>query len=146
MRWLRTDRRVTERGVAVAVEAALVIPALVLFVGLVIVLARGMLVDQAVGAAASQAARAASLERSASDATSAAHAIAAASLADAGARCQSSSVDVDAAGLTAPLGTPARVEVVVTCTIDHEVGLPGFPATRTISASATSPVDTYRGR
>lgn len=131
---------------AVAVEAALVIPALVLFVGLVIVLAQGMLIDQAVGAAASQAARAASLERTPADARSAAQSVAAASLADTRANCLTSSVDVDAAGLAAPLGTPGRVEVVVTCTINHEVGLPGFPATRTITASATSPVDTYRGR
>lgn len=53
---------------------------------------------------------------------------------------------MNAAGLRAPLGTPATVSVTVSCTVDFGVGLPGFPATRTLSATKSSPVDTYRSR
>ena len=48
--------------------------------------------------------------------------------------------------VSAPLGAVASVSVTVTCTVDFGVGLPGFPTTRTLSATKTSPVDTYRSR
>ena len=54
----------SERGSSVAVEAALVLPVAMLLVGLVIVMAGHALAQQAVTAAATRAARAASLERS----------------------------------------------------------------------------------
>ena len=53
---------------------------------------------------------------------------------------------MNAAGLRAPLGTPATVSVTVSCTVDFGVGLPGFPQTRTLTATKSSPVDTYRSR
>ena len=56
--------RASERGSSVAVEAALVLPVAMLFVGLVIVMAGYAIAQQAVTAAATRAARAASLERS----------------------------------------------------------------------------------
>lgn len=140
-----TPRR-RERGHAVAIEAAIILPVLVLFVGLVIVLARDALVQQAVGAAASQAARAASLERSALTAGSSAESVATAALVDMGVSCQERRVTVDAAGLRSPLGTPASVSATVTCVVAYDVTLPGFPQQRRISETRTSPVDTYRGR
>ena len=135
-----------ERGLATAVEAVLIIPALALFVGLVFVLARDALAEQGVGAAASQAARAASLERTVSEARRSAELTATVALREGGPGCREQSVSVDAAGLLAPIGSPARVSVTVSCTVEHELTLPGFPRSRTITETRQSPVDTYRGR
>ncbi|MGV8847397.1 pilus assembly protein [Tessaracoccus sp.] len=135
-----------ERGHALAIEAAIIFPALVLFVALVIVLAREEVTQQAVGAAASQAARAASLERSAQVARTAAESAAGSALADAGAPCSQQLISVDASGLRAPLGTPSFVSVTVTCVLEHDLGFPGFPQHRRMSETRTSPVDTHRGR
>lgn len=139
-------RRRLQRGSAVAIEATLIIPALVLFVALVIVLARDALTEQAIGGAASQAARAASLERSFSSAQEAAHAAAASSILDAGILCAQSEVKADVSGLGASPGQPAVVSVTVSCVIRHDVTLPGFPQSRRVTQTRTSPIDTYRGR
>lgn len=135
-----------QRGHAVAIEATIIIPVLVLFVALVIVLARDSLTEQAVGAAASQAARAASLERSRAAAHDAAASAAASSLSDAGISCTGQHILVDTAALVAPLGTPASISVTLTCVIEYDLTLPGFPQQRRLSGTRTSPVDTYRGR
>ncbi|MCC2592872.1 pilus assembly protein [Tessaracoccus sp. OS52] len=140
------SRRLNERGGAVAVEAAVLVPALVLFVGLVVLMARVALADQAVSAAAVQAARAASLERNVTDARSAARSTAVGALEDADLQCGDESVQVDAAGVQAPLGQPSTVAVTITCTVPGELSFPGFPSSRTIVATRQSPVDTYRGR
>lgn len=135
-----------ERGAMVAVETALILPILLGMVGLLIVLASSAQASMAVASAASQAARAASLERDTSTAVGAARDVATSTLAESGIECRSSSVSVNAGGLKAPLGAVASVSVTVTCTVDFGVGLPGFPTTRTLSATKTSPVDTYRSR
>ena len=135
-----------ERGHAVALESAIILPATILLVALVILLARDALAQQAVGAAASQAARAASLERSPQAARTSAQSVAAAALSDADVNCLEQSVLVDATGLSAPLGTPSKVSVSVTCMISHDITLPGFPRHTRASETRTSPVDTYRGR
>ncbi len=134
------------RGMMVAVETAIILPVLLLLVGLLIVLARGQLAQLTVASAAAQAARAASIERTTSSAVEAARGVAASSLAESGVECRSRHVTVDARGLLAPLGTPATVSVTVTCVAEMGVGLPGFPDTRTLTATRTSPVDTYRTR
>ena len=130
----------------VAVETALILPILLGMVGLLIVLASSAQASMTVGSAASQAARAASLERTTPAATAAARGVAASTLAESGINCRSSTVSVNAGGLNAPLGVAASVSVTVTCTVDFGVGLPGFPQTRTLTATKTSPVDTYRSR
>ncbi len=129
-----------------AIEATIIIPALVVFVALVIVLARDALAQQAVGASASHAARAASLERSPGAARAAAESAAGEALRDAGISCSSRGITVDTSGLSAALGDPSSVAVTVTCVIEHDVVLPGFPRERRISEMRISPVDTYRGR
>ena len=130
----------------VAVETAIILPVLLGMVGLLVVLATGALAQMAVDSAASQAARAASLERDTGTATASARQVAASTLTESGTTCRNSNVAVNAAGLRAPLGTPAVVSVTVTCTVDLQVGLPGFPSTRTLTATKSSPVDTYRSR
>jgi len=136
----------SDRGYAIAIEATIIIPALVLFVALVIVLARDTLAQQAVGASASQAARAASLERSPDSARAAAASVAGSALVDAGVSCRTQQVTVDTSALSAPPGDPSSISVTVTCVVVHDVGLPGFPQQRRVSETRTSPVDTYRGR
>ncbi|MEO7587928.1 MAG: pilus assembly protein [Arachnia sp.] len=138
--------RRTERGYAVALEAAIILPAIVLFVALVVVLARDVLTQQAVGAAAAQAARAASIERTPQAARSAAESATSAALSDSNVECRERDVSVDAAGLRAPLGTPSRVTVSVTCVVAYDVSFPGFPVSRRMTETRASPVDTYRGR
>ena len=135
-----------QRGFAVAIEATLIIPVLVLFVALVVVLARDSLAQQSIGAAASQAARAASLERSGAAARQSAEATASAALADAGINCASHNISMDLSGLTAPIGTPSAVSVTLTCVLEYGVTFPGFPQQRTWVETRTSPIDTYRGR
>lgn len=130
----------------VAVETAIILPILLGMVGLLVVLATGALAQMTVNSAASQAARAASLERDTGTATASARQVAASTLTESGTTCRTSNVAVNAGGLRAPLGTPATVSVTVTCTVDLQVGLPGFPSTRTLTATKSSPVDTYRSR
>ncbi|TRY17252.1 pilus assembly protein [Tessaracoccus rhinocerotis] len=139
-------RRRDQRGMAVSIEAAVVIPALILFVGLVVILARDALAQQAVGAAAAQAARSASIERTVGEARAAAAATAEAALRDGNIECSQRAVTLDARALAAPLGAAARVSVTVTCTVAHDFGFPGFPSEHTIVQTRESPVDTYRGR
>jgi Flp pilus assembly protein TadG len=129
------------RGSA-TVELTVLVPVLVmllLFVGVVVhraVEARIRLDD-----VAHQAARAASLERSAPTAGAAARRTAEAALAAAGVSCASSDVRTDAAGLR-PGGA---VRVTVTCVVDlGDALLLGVAGRRSLSASALEPVDVYR--
>lgn len=129
-----------------ATEAAIIIPGLVMLVGMIILLGRDALAHQAVGSAAQQGARAVSVERSAAVGRAAAEDVVASSLTESGVECHTHSVDVDASGLEAPLGSRASVEVSVTCELSSSMRLPGFPDTRTITVTRSSPVDTYRSR
>lgn len=130
----------------VAVETAIILPVLLLIVGLLVVLAGMQLTQQAVTSAASQAARAASIERDPGTAAASARRVAAASLAESGVECLSSDVGVATAGLSAPVGVPSSVSVTVRCEAEFGVALPGFPASRMLTATQSSPVDTYRSR
>lgn len=138
--------RPDQRGAMAAVEAALILPVLLLMVGLTVVLAQDQLAQQAVSSAAAQGARAASVERTPATATTAAHQVVTSTLSEAGIQCSSTSVAVNAAGLTAAIGARAQVSVTVSCQIDFQVGFPGFPASRTLTQTGTSPVDTHRSR
>ena len=86
----------------VAVETAIILPILLGMVGLLVVLATGALAQMTVNSAASQAARAASLERDTGTATASARQVAASTLTESGTTCRTSNVAVNAAGLRAP--------------------------------------------
>ncbi len=129
-----------------AVETAIILPILLGFVGLLVVLAGGALAQMTVTSAAAQAARAASLERDPVSAISAARGVAASTLAQSSTDCSSVDVSVNAAGLRAAIGVRAVVDVTVTCLVEFNMGLPGFPDSQRLSATRSSPVDTYRGR
>jgi Flp pilus assembly protein TadG len=146
-RLLRRRRRLqTERGSAV-IEAVIGVPALMLFVGLIVFAGRVAIANQAVGSAATEAARSASISRTQHQATDTARATAAQALSNQKVNCVRVTVDVDTSGFSAPVGTPASIRATVTCVVNlSDLSVPGVPGTRTVSASMTSPLDTYRER
>lgn len=141
------NRRRAERGLSTAVEAALLIPGVLLLVALIVVGGRLALARQAVGAATAQGAREASISRTANEAMTHARTAVLTGLAERNIRCTEQAAEVDASGLARPLGTTAFVEVRVRCTVSlADVTIPGLPGTITLTATHRSPVDTYRGR
>jgi Flp pilus assembly protein TadG len=135
-----------DRG-SVAIEAVVVTPAFILLVAMIIAGGRVQLARQGVEAAAYEAARAASIERTQADAGSAGRTAAQTSLSNQGLRCTSTDVNVDTAAFNAPLGTTGQVTATVTCRVDlSDLSLPGVPGSRTITETASSPVDAYRER
>jgi len=128
---------------SVAAEVAIAIPVLVavlLFVGVLV--ARGVDARLRLDDAAHQAARAASLTRTPAAATSAAQQAATASLAHAGVDCADPTVTVD----TSDFQPGGMVTVTVSCRL-HLSPAAALLATgdqRTLTATASSPIDTYR--
>ena len=143
---MSSRRRTDERGSAV-LEAAIGLPAFLLFIGLILFAGRVAIATQAVDSAAAQAARTASLARTQSSAETTAHSAATRSLAEQHVNCTRTKVSVDTDGFTAPVGEPATVTANVTCVVNlADLGVPGIPGTRTVTATASSPIDTYRER
>lgn len=142
---MRPLRR-NERGSA-AIEAAIGVPAFLLFVALIIGAGRVAIARQAVEAAAAEAARSASIERTQSAAARTAADAAAATLSNQQLQCLSTVVAVDTSGFAVPVGTPASVSATVTCVVNlGDISVPGLPGSLTITETVTSPLDTYRGR
>ncbi|MFE4088960.1 TadE/TadG family type IV pilus assembly protein [Streptomyces sp. YIM B13502] len=132
---------------SVAIEAAIVIPPLIMFVCLAIAGGRIVTSGSKIDAAAEDAAREASIHRTAASAQSAAQAAAAESLDDQGIACASSSVTIDTSGLSVPVGQVGTVAVTVTCTVNlSDLLLPGVPGAKSLTSTATSVVDQYRER
>ena len=142
---MRTSRRNRDRGSA-AIEAVIGIPAFGLFLALIILGGRVTIAQQAVESAAA-AARAASISRTQGQAQTAASAEATTSLRNQSVNCVTTQVRVDTSGFAAPAGTPASVGATVTCVVNlSDLALPGLPGSRSITATASSPLDTYRER
>ncbi len=135
-----------ERGAAV-IEAAIGVPAFMLFVGLIVFAGRVAVANQAVGSAATDAARSASISRTQAQAADTARAAATQALSNQKVNCLRMTISVDTSGFGAPVGTPASVRATVTCVVNlSDMAVPGVPGTRTVSASMSSPLDTYRER
>lgn len=135
-----------ERGSA-AVEAAVGVPAFVLFVGLIIFGGRTAITHQSVESAAADAARAASIERSATVAENKATSAAITSLSNQGIDCLDVDVSVDTSQFRRAVGEIAAVSVTVRCRLDlSDLSVPGVPGNRLIKATASSPIDTWRER
>jgi Flp pilus assembly protein TadG len=144
--WFATGRVRDERG-SVAIEAVIATPAFILLVAMIIAGGRVQLAHQGVEAAAYEAARAASIERTQAAAGAAGRTAAQTSLSNQGLRCTSTDVNVDTAAFNAPLGTTGQVTATVTCRVDlSDLSLPGVPGSCTITETASSPVDAYRER
>ena len=130
-----------ERGSAAA-ELVLVTP--LLFLLLLVAVAAGRLVQARldVDSAAQQAARAASLARTPQAAGAQAQQVAQAALAGQSVTCDPAVITPDTGDFT-PGG---EVTVQVSCTVHLSgLGLLRIPGSETITASASSPIDVYRG-
>ncbi len=139
-----TRRRAAEHGSA-TLELAVLAPGLLLLIALLTFAGRHAMADGAVEQAAADAARAASLQRGPSAGHTAADDVARRTLADQGLSCLNTSIDVDTSGLGSAPGEAARVSVTITCPLkvaDLPLALPSV----TVTATAVSPVDTYRER
>lgn len=135
-----------ERGSA-AIEAAVGVPAFVLFVGLIIVGGRVAITHQAVESAAAEAARSASIARSQGEAEDEAMNAAEASLANQSLQCLSVDVTVDVSAFNNAAGEAGQVAVTVSCRLDlADLSVPGAPGAQDIRATMTSPLDTWRER
>ena len=143
-RWTRRLR--SDEG-SVAIEAAIVLPSLIMFLCLAIAGGRLVTSGAKIDSAAEDAAREASIHRTAAAAQSAAQTAAAESLNDQGITCTSTSVSINTGGLSVPVGQVGTVTVTVTCTVNlSDLLLPGVPGARTLTSTATSVVDQYRQR
>lgn len=134
-----------ERGSA-AIEIVLLVPALMLLVLFAVAGGRVAIAHGSVEQAAAGAARAASIARTAGSAQATAREAARATLANQGLNCTSLTVILDTSGFAMPVGRPASVLATVSCTVRlTDLALPGL-SDRVVTASATSPLDIYRGR
>ncbi|ASY37096.1 MULTISPECIES: TadE/TadG family type IV pilus assembly protein [unclassified Streptomyces] len=144
-RWPR--RRLDgERG-SLALETAVLAPALIAVLGLLVAFGRVVEAGNDVDSAARAAARAASLERDADTAQVAAAEAARSSLSGDGVTCRSESVSVDTSGYSIDVGQEASVTATIVCAARlSDIALPGLPGSKQYTATWTSPLDTYRGR
>ena len=143
---MRSRRRPDpERGSAV-IEAVIGVPAFMLFVALIIFAGRVAIAHQGVQSAAADAARSASIARTQGAAQIAGDTAAATGLANQHVNCAVSTVSVDTTGFASPVGTPATINATVTCHVNLSDLLPGVPGTKAITATMSSPIDTYRER
>lgn len=134
--------RVRDQRGSVAVEVAILAPALVALMLLVVFAGRVSYADGEVRRAAAEAARAASLRQSPEAAVVAAQDTAASNLADSGFVCGELTTDVD----TTQLVAGGRVSVTVRCVADmSDVTLLGVPGTRTFESRSVEVIDRYRG-
>ena len=141
-----TGTRGDDRGSA-TLELAVLAPALLVLLGLVIAAGRIEVAAGAVEQAASAAARDASIARTGPAARAAATDTARESLRSQGIVCGVLDVAVDASGFSVAAGAPANVVVSVDCTVPlSDLAVPGMPGTRTLRARMVSPLDRYRSR
>lgn len=123
-------------------EMVFVGPALIVLMLFVATGGRILTAKGEVQGAARDAARAASLSRS--SAQTDADAAARQTLDSAGLKCSSISVSLQPAGGAAP-GDP--VSATVNCGVKiSDLGLPGFPGTKSLKVTVVAPVDSYVGR
>lgn len=126
---------------SIAVEVAVIAPALIFLMLLVVYAGKVSEADGNVERAASNAARAASLRQHPGDATADAQSTASANLDAAGVPCLTLTTDVD----TDDFGPGGTVTVTVRCEASmDDVTLLGVPGRRTFSATAVEVIDTYR--
>jgi Flp pilus assembly protein TadG len=118
-------------GGSASLELVVLTPALVGLLGLLVLAGRLAVAGNTVEQAADEAARSASIARTVVGAHAAAQE---------GARRALAQRDLR-------VGAPAQVRATLTCTVElSDLALPGFPGERVVTATAVSPLDTYRER
>lgn len=143
---MTTRRHHSEHG-SVSLELVVLAPVLLLIVSVLIYGGRVAIAGQSVQQAADEGAREASLARTSQEARSKAEAAARNTLKQQDLECQRLVVSVNADGFNLPQGNPASVTVSVECAVKtFDLAIPGLPDTKSVTASATSPLDTYRER
>ena len=137
----------SEQG-SFAIEAAILVPSILLFLLLVIAAGRIETAGGVVDAAARDGARSASLTRTAAAARHAARVTAATTLKQEGVSCRDQQVaQVDTDDFAPGIGQTGEVTVTVTCTVSlGDLSVPGLPGSKTMKSSFTSVVDAYRAR
>lgn len=140
----RTRRR--DRGSA-TIEMVLLVPAFMLLILLLIMGGRFALAQQSIQSAATEAARAASHERG-HDARDRGLEAARSFLDQEGQSCSAVDVQLDATGKeSAPGARDQFVDATVTCEVPlADLAIPGVGGSRSVSATASSPIDTFRER
>ncbi|WP_433432235.1 TadE/TadG family type IV pilus assembly protein [Nonomuraea sp. CA-141351] len=129
-----------------ALETAIIAPALIALLALMIAAGRIAIAQGSIEAAARDAARQASIARDSGTARAAALASAEEALSREGLKC-SPLVTVDTSGFSEPVGTPAVVSATVRCEVEFsDIALPGMPGSKALSSSFTSPLDRFRAR
>jgi len=125
-----------ERG-SMAVEIVVLVPMLLMVMVLVVALGRYVSAEGDTEAAAREAVRAATLERDAGSARSAALAAAAATVPD--------SLSCDPAAMSGAFVNGGTVTVDVTCQVSWaNLGLIGLSGSVEVTASSSAPLDVYR--
>lgn len=144
MRWAAVFR---ERGSA-TLELAVVAPGLLMIIALLVLGGRITIASGSVEHAAAEAARAASLARTATAAVADGETAARASLQQQGLSCVGApQVTIDARQFARPAGQAATVSATVTCDVSlADIAIPGTPGSRTLTETVHSPIDTYRTR
>lgn len=138
------NRGCDERGSA-AVEAVVGVPAFVLFVGLIICGGRVAITHESLQSAAAEAARSASIARDARTASADAHEAANTSVTNQNIRCDQIDVRVDTTDFAKLVGQSGLVTVTVSCRLDlSDLSVPGVPGSRLLTATMSSPIDTWR--
>lgn len=141
-----TRRSDPEAGSA-TVEAVIGVPVFLVLVSVIILGGRLAIAHQVVQSAAADAARAASIARTHYEARADASAAAHSSLDNQGLECASTAVTVDTSAFASRVGTDAMVTASVSCGVNlSDLGIPGLSGTRNVTASMSSPLDTYRER
>lgn len=128
------------------VALAILAPVMILLLGLMVLGGRIAIASSSISGVAGNAARDASIARTAPQAVQIATSTAVASLLAQNLHCGGTpDVVVDTSGFRAPPGTPASIQVDVTCVVSlSDIGMPGLPGARTLHDHATSPLDPYR--
>lgn len=145
-RRLASRRTGGDRG-SVVLELVVLAPGLLLFIGLVVFAGRMSLAKQSIAQAAEEASRTASIARTQPEADSTAGQAARSTLTQQNLQCVTTTVSVDTAGFARPVGTPATVTATVSCVVRlSDLAVPGLPGSKTVTATASSPLDTYRER
>lgn len=135
-----------DRGSA-TIEMVLLVPAFMLLLMMLVMGGRLAMAHQSVQSAAGEAARAASLERG-TDSEDRGLAAAEGFLSDEGLHCSAVDVTLDTEGKTSAPGTPDEfIDATVSCDVPlADLALPGVGGSRSIEATASSPIDTFRER
>jgi Flp pilus assembly protein TadG len=139
-------RRSSAQQGSITLELAIVTPALLLILMLLIAGGRLSSAHGQTEEAARDAARAASLARDPATAQQAAQAAAHASVVNQNLSCSALNVSVSG-DFSAPAGSPAAVTATVDCQVSlNDLALLPIPGSKQVSASYTSVLDTYRAR